>query len=730
MRSGRTMFISTALLVLGMGWTTKEAQADFATAEELAKRVTIYRDSYGVPHVDADDPIAAAFGFGYAQCEDYFWQVEDSLIFGIGRYAEVNGKNGIDEDLVTHAFEIPERSKADVEKQPKQTQEVAHAFATAINFYLKNHPEVKPRLITHVEPWHLLAFNRRIWIDLGFRASHVSGDYMPHRKNEAYEQIGSNAWAVGPTKTKDKTTMLFINPHQPFYGWGQWYEGHIRTKDGIDFYGASFFASPMLSIGHNATCGWSFTVNEPDVVDKWNVKFDDPDRPNFYRHGDGYREATVWTSDVKVKGEGGARRYTFRKTHHGPLLRLVGPDTYEAVQVGRLYDNDFVSQIMDMVRSKNVHDFRRAMGQNSLPIFNGISADSEGNIFYLYNGAVPKRNEGFDWRHAVDGNNPATDWKGYHPVDDLPQILNPPSGYLQSCNASPFTTTDDGNPFKDDYPSYMVIDKDSDKRRSKMSRMLLREAKDLTLDQFESLGFDTHMYWAINELPRLKLEFARIEKSKPELAAKAKPYFDHFNGWNCEVTADCDRSPLCAQWYEELYGFGYPVEDLKAPYKENPDLKFEALINAAKKLTENYGTWKVKWGDVYRLQRHQNVADLLQVPLSDKKPSIPLVGAPGPLGVIFTMYYSPSVYVPFVREMKKHYAVVGTSYMGVVEFKKDGVDSRSVIQYGSNSDPKSPNFIDQGALMAQKKMKRSLFNWNEIQTSAKRKYHPGAEPKT
>ena len=182
MRQGRSNFTFMVLAVLAMFISNDESRADFATAEELAKRVTIYRDSFGVPHVDADDPISASFGFGYAQCEDYFWQVEDSLLLGMGRYAEVYGKSGIDDDLITHAFEIPSRSREDVPKQPQQTQAVAHAYATAINYFLANHPEVKPRLITKAEPWHLLAFNRRIWIDLGFRAAHVSGDYMPHRE--------------------------------------------------------------------------------------------------------------------------------------------------------------------------------------------------------------------------------------------------------------------------------------------------------------------------------------------------------------------------------------------------------------------------------------------------------------------------------------------------------------------------------------------------------------------
>lgn len=719
-RRGLIRLVLGNLLFIGVDVTI----AAEGLADELSKQVKIYRDSFGVAHIDGVDTPSAVFGFAYAQAEDFFWQVEDSYLWALGRYAEVYGKDGLDEDLITHAFEIPRRSKEDYADYPESHRKIADAFAAGLNHYLAKHPEFKPRLLTKIEGWHLLAFNRRAFLEICFTSNHVSRSFMPDRQNEVYEQIGSNAWAIGPSKTKSGNAMLFINPHQPWYGYGQWYEAHIRSGDGIDFYGASFYGSPMLSIGHNKTCGWSFTVNEPDVVDVWNVKFDDPTRPNHYRHGDSYREATSWTEDIKIKGFP-SRKYTFRKTHHGPLLRAVGPNTFQACQISRLYDSDFLGQVLDMVKSRDVQDFRAAMGRMSLPIFNGVAADNKGNIFYLYNGVVPKRNPKFDWTEPLDGNNPETDWLGQHTVDDLPQILNPTTGYIQSCNSSPFTTTDDGNPFKLDYPAYMCMDRDVDKRRAKLSRMLLREVDDLSVDDLEQLAFDTLLYWPLEELPRLRIAYARLEQTNSELASRVRPYFEHFNGWDCRIRMDCTRSPLCAAWYEELYGFGYPAETLKREYQENPDKRFEALIAAAKKLEDNYGTWQPKWGDIYRIQRHTNVANLLKLPLSDKIPSIPCVGAPGPLGIVFTVYYSPSVYIPLLKEMKKHYAVVGTSYMGVVEFGKDGVDSRSLIQFGSSSDPKSPHYMDQARLMSECKLKRTLFDWKEIQSTAEKSYHPG-----
>ena len=93
-------------------------------------------------------------------------------------------------------------------------------------------------------------------------------------------QIGSNTWAITPQRSASGHALLFINPHQPFFGPGQWIEGHLHSGSGWNMSGASFPGSPFPTLGHNEYLGWSHTVNDPDIVDTWAEKFDDPTKPS------------------------------------------------------------------------------------------------------------------------------------------------------------------------------------------------------------------------------------------------------------------------------------------------------------------------------------------------------------------------------------------------------------------------------------------------------------------
>ena len=157
-----------------------------------------------------------------------------------------------------------------------------------------------------------------------------------------------------------------------------------------------------------------------------------------------------------------------------------------------------------------------------------------------------------------------------HAFDDLPQILNPVSGYVQNCNSTPFLTTDEGNPSIGDFPAYMVEDRFDDKRRAKVSRMLLRDMHDITFDDWKTAAFDTTLYWPLVNLPRLAEELKELDKTDSALAAKVKPYLDHLLDWDCRSSIDSTQTTLCALWYEELYGRGYPVETLKPEFVDNP----------------------------------------------------------------------------------------------------------------------------------------------------------------
>ncbi len=719
----------------GAAAAADDSSASSLDPRQLARQVTIYRDAYGMPHIDGQNDEATVFGFGYCQAEDYFWQLEDSYVMGLGRYSELYGKQFLSKDMRNRAFEVPQRSKADFDQLEPEPRRAGTAFVAGINYYLETHPQVKPRLLTKIEPWYLLAFARAAMLELVGSHTHVStgevpNDY-PRRKleEEVREATGSNAWAISGSKTRSGKAMLLINPHQPYYGFGQFYEAHLRSGEGWNFTGASFFGTPLPVLGHNEYCGWGMTTNEPNVGSSWRETFDDPNEPLNYRYDGGYRKAVEWKDTIKVKRGSSFDTVdcTFRKTHHGPIVKKLNDKEYVSAAIGKFYDAVLSRQSMKMIRAKNFKEFREAMGMLELPLFNTIYADVHGNIFYLYNGIVPKRDPQFDWTKPVDGADPRTEWKGIHTIDDLPQLLNPSSGYVQNCNSTPYTTTDDAGPAIGDYPDYMVEDRHDDKRRAKISRLLLRDAKDVTFERWQELSFDTTIYWALSELPRYRLELERLKESNADLAARVEPYLTHLLDWDYKGSIASTQATLCIAWYEELYGFGYPAETLKAQFVGNVPEQFKALITAATKLQNLFGNWKVPYGDVNRLQRHANVSDFYLIPFSDTLPSLPSPGMPGPPGVVFTMYFTPSINLPPIKLMKKHYAVVGNSYMSIVEFG-DKVRSKSLLQYGASGNPKNPHFFDQAELLSKKELKSNPIYWDDVVAGARQVYHPGEEP--
>ena len=581
--------LGLVLVVVAVGGASRARAADDAAsstvdAESLARAVTIYRDAYGMPHIDGRTDEAVLFGFGYCQAEDYFWQLEDSYVMGLGRFAELYGKQQLPKDMRNRAFEIPQTAKRDFEKLDPAPKRSATAFVAGINYYLDTHPDTKPRLLKRIEPWYLLSFARAATLELVGSHVHVSTGEIPNEyprrklEEEVREATGSNAWAISGSKTRSGNAMLMINPHQPYYGFGQFYEAHLRSGAGWNFTGASFFGTPLPVIGHNEYCGWGMTTNEPNVGSSWRETFDDPNEPLNYRYGEGYRKATEWKDTVKVKS--GSRMQTiectFRKTHHGPIVKKLDDTHCVSAQIGKLYDAVLSRQTMEMIRAKNVDEFREAMAMLELPLFNVIYADVHGDIFYLYNGIVPKRDPSFDWTKTVDGSDPRTEWQGIHPLEDLPQVLNPASGYIQNCNSTPYSTTDDSGPAIGDYPAYMVEDRYDDKRRAKVSRMLLREANDLTYEDFQTLSFDTTVYWAVSEFPRYRRELEKLKETNPNLAAEVEPYMEHLLDWDCKGTIESTQATLCIAWYEELYGFGYPAETLKPQYVSNVPEQFKA----------------------------------------------------------------------------------------------------------------------------------------------------------
>lgn len=708
--------------------TENLSERELAEAARLARGVTIYRDAYGVPHIHGETDEHVMFGYAYAQAEDNFWQIEDTYILSLGRYSEVHGHHGLNSDLLNRAFEVVPQSRAAYDRLEPKLQSICAAFTLGLNYYLAKHPQTKPRLISHFEPWHLPAYGRQIILELCFRYTRLSHSFLPRSNDMIWSSAGSNGWAIAPKRTKDGHAMLFVNPHLPWFGFSQMHEAHLVSDEGWAFSGATTFGNCVPTLGHNEHLGWTFTTNEPDIADVWRVTFDDPAHPLRYRWGDGYREATEWTETIKIgSGKGATNRVVkLRKTHHGPVVVKQDDEHYLAARIAGL-DSIMLRQQMELVKAKNLDQFKSGLRKQQLPIMNLIYADRTGNIYYLYNGLVPRRDPQFNWSLPVDGADPRTAWNGIHPIEDLPQLLNPSDGFVQNCNSTPFTTCDTGNCDRANYPSYMIEDRDDDKRRAKISRQLLREMKSVTFEQVQEAAFDTTLYWAQEQLPDYSRRFELLRGTDALLAAQVEPYLKHLLDWDCRVSANSTQATLCEAWYEELYSMTYPGETLLPHFVKEPNLEFQALLTAAGKLKARYGDWRVPWGSLFRIQRRPNMVDLHELSFDDKLPSLPSLGAPGPLGVVFTQYSSPAIKIPFVMSINKRYGLVGASYIAVYEFGPK-IRGASALNFGESGDPNSPHYFDQAHLISERKLKHELFDWADVLAGAKTVYHPGEPP--
>lgn len=734
MRSAYTklsLVLSIFVLISCSSETENSADDNMAASPsayaEQAKNVTIYRDAWGVPHIHGKTDADAAFGMGYAQAEDNFEQLERGFILGTGRSAEAFGADMLVSDWVVHSFENTELSKRDYEMATPAVKALLDGYAAGINYYIETHSEQNNILLNHIEPWYSLALIRR-WYHLGGFLGRLR--FNSEQRTAAFEAInggalemeqaavlfedlkdreeyGSNAWAANGSKIVDDGSYLFINPHLPSFGIGSVYEAHMISDEGWNFTGYARFGYPVPYIGFNENLGWMSTDNFSNQEDAWIEHFDDPENPLAYRYGDGTRQATEWTGEIKIKG-GETRTVKFRKTHHGAVVAMRD-GKFLSGMMARYDEPGWLDQWYNMGKASNIDEFTKAIEPQAMQFGNIMYADRDSNIWYIYNGAVPIRTEGYDYNDALDGSNPETDWQGYHTLAELPQVKNPVSDMMQNTNTTPFNASmSESDAKEEDYPSYMV--REGDNARSRNARRILNKHAQFDFETWERESLDTTMILWREVKPEYMAAYAQASAANTDRASKLGPVIAILDSWDGVATLESIEATIFANWTRKLRG--------NEPSDEEIIVALEEVVD---RLENDWGTWQVAWGEMNRYQRPP--LDEQGNPMfNDDLESIAAPGVPGATG-------GSHIDNSQRTDLKRRYKSSGNSYTAVVHFAtgEDRTRSKSIHAFGASVDPSSPHNMDQARLLSQSKYKPAWLYLDDVQQNAARSYHPGEE---
>ena len=538
-------------------------------------------------------------------------------------------------------------------------------------------------------------------------------DVEPPRSEFAGPQNASNGFAISGELTRSGNAMLLINPHTSFYFRG---EMQVVSDEGLNAYGAVTWGQFFIYQGFNEHTGWMHTSTDVDFIDEFVEDVQEVDGTLVYKYGDELRPVTSYEVTLQYKaGDGlGERSFTLHRTHHGPVTHQVG-GKWVATRIN--WDPvTALTQSYARTKQANYAEFREMMSLRSNSSNNTVFADAEGSIAYFHGNFVPKRDPRFDYSQPVDGSDPATDWQGLHTVDEIVTILNPPTGWIQNTNSTPFTAAGEHSPRREDYPVYMAPDDEN--FRGIHAVRLLSGISDLTLDGLIELAHDPYLPGFEKLIPGL---IAAYDSAKEPQALLAAPV-EALRAWDLTTAKDSVAMTL-AHFYATNY-----LEQYSAPghlskmetvdylgTESPPEERLAVFADTVRMLASDFGRWNIPWGKVNRFQRLSGDIDL---EFDDSKPSAPVGMANSDWGALADFGSRR------IGGTKKLYGINGNSFAAAVEFG-DRVRAKSVLVGGQSNDRASPHFTDQVPLYTSHEWKTVAFYREDVEKRATERYAPG-----
>ncbi|MEM1340592.1 MAG: penicillin acylase family protein [Bacteroidota bacterium] len=645
-------------------------------------------DSYGVPHIYATSDNDLYYMSAWGQMKNHA-----DLILKL--YGEARGTSaalwgeGLEINMALHHLGVYEQLQPAYDSLAPKYQDMLKSFVAGINAYAEQHAselDDNYKKVLPVTVNDIIAHNFRV-VNYEFL---IRGQFLSNQKVLG----GSNSWALAGSKTATGNTMLVANPHLPWADLFLWHEQQFIT-DEYNMYGASLVGSPAIVLGFNTHVSWTHTVNTIDNTDLFEVQ----KQGNSYFLDGEYLPFEESSYTVKALNEDGStivHDMTVKRTKHGIVIN-ESEETALAIRFAQMDDLSLLLEQYDlMAKAKNLTDMQNALALRQMPFLNTVYADSDGNIMHHFGGLVPKKNGDWDkWQGIVSGDSSADIWTEYYESNELPMVVNPPSGWLQNANDPPFVNTLPTVLDPDDFeshiaPVYMWL-------RPQRAARLMYEEDSISFDRLVELKHDNKAELAL----RLQDDLLALKATTSDslvLAAIAV-----MTEWDGAYDANSLGAMFFMEFTNTLYGakrIGPSQIDqvLKKPWRfddpiNTPDgfVSDDEMIAIIRKAAEShlakYPALEIPYGEYYKLK----VGDL----------EYPGTGGPQHLGVFRIMYARPN-------ESGKFIGYFGDTFVLVVEMGEE-IKAKGLLTYGNSSNPNNKHHGDQLELFSKNELRNIWF---------------------
>ena len=654
--------------------------------------IDIVRDSFGVPHIFAKTDPEVAYGLAWAESEDEFASMQQLLLPVKGLMGKVLGKPGAAGDYAFALFRCKEITEEKWSTLSPAFIKYITGYVQALNHYAATYKSevLNKNLfpITLKEFVSSSVFALTIFNGADGPLKRIFSNAEPDAPE--LNKKGSNSAAVLNTKTTSGESFLLINAHQPNTGPQAFYEAHLCSEEGLNVLGGLLAGAPCILHGVNENLGWAHTVNYCDRLDEFQLQMN-PENAMQYMFDGQWTNLEVKTIKLSIKGVPiKIKRKIYWSKYGATMKNKTG---FYSIRLGANMKIGALDQWYQMDKAKNYTEFYAALNKQELSMFNIMYADKHDTIFYINNAAMPVRNSGYNWLKTLPGNTSNTLWTNFRNIKELPQYINPSSGFLFNTNHSSFLATAAADNLKassfakqDGWETYNL-------NRSVRFIELFPQTEKLSYEQFKAIKFDKQLPAVLQYNNNIDSMFLLNENEYPQSAS----IIYTFKKWDKKGNAESKGAAIFLLSYE------YLKKKLKGqnPRKITKAEAIETFDYVKNYLQTNFAKTDITLGDLQKLVRG--------------KKEWPLGGFPDVL--------SPQWTAPMKDGRLK--SIGGDGLIMFVRFAKDGLPKIETINmYGASSHPESKHFDDQVEMYLQQKTKPMTLDKKEIYKNAERVYHP------